>query len=88
MRDSLIYPSNLTRFNKLPFVKRPTCMRTDYCSKLLMILARLDQFTAEADAILAAPGDADIGARAEALREFLVEKRALIEEKLGRTAAT
>jgi len=57
-------------------------MPTNPRPRLLSILARLDQLTTEAEAILADPVEADIGARAEELREMLVEMRALVEEKL------
>ena len=52
--------------------------------RLLTILARLDQLTTEAEAILAEPVEGDIGVRAEELREMLEEMRALVEEKLDR----
>src|SRR6476659_9334052 len=57
-------------------------MLPDYRSNLLTFLVRLEQFTTEADAILAAPADVNFGARAEALRELVVEMRAPVEEKL------
>ena len=49
---------------------------------LLAILSRLDQLTTEAEAILAGPGDVEIGVWAEELREHLVEMRAKVEAKL------
>lgn len=58
-------------------------MNATYRQQLLGILARLDQLTTEADAILAAPADEDVGVMAEDLREFLVEMPAKVEEKLN-----
>ena len=61
-------------------------MSTEYRKALLAVLARLDQFQAEAEAILADPGDAEIAAWAEELREMHIEMQAKIEEKLDRLA--
>ncbi len=59
-------------------------MSTTYRSRLLAILARLDQLATEADAILAEPADVELGCMAEELRELLVDMRAKLEEKLDR----
>ena len=40
----------------------------------------------DSDAVLAGPGDVDIYARMEDIREQLVETRARVEEKLDRLA--
>ena len=61
-------------------------MAAEYRVRFLAVLAHLDQLTSEADRILAGPGDAEIGAWAEELREHLVEMRAKVEEKLDRLA--
>ena len=39
---------------------------------------------AEADAILSAPGDVEIGCWAEDLRETIVEMTAVVDDKLNR----
>jgi hypothetical protein len=59
-------------------------MPTEYRNALLAILAKLDQLQADTEQLLGAPGDADIAARLEELREFHVEMQALVEEKLDR----
>jgi hypothetical protein len=51
-------------------------------------LARLDRMVTEADAILAGPGDAEIYAWAEELRELHVEMQAKVEAKLDRVTET
>ena len=59
-------------------------MNAKYRKALLAVLARLDQLQAEAEAILANPGDAEIAAWAEDLREMHVEMQANVEEKLDK----
>ena len=59
----------------------------DHCSALLAILARLDQMQSDAEAVLAGPLYADVGARAEELRELIVEMQALVEEKIDQQTA-
>jgi len=59
----------------------------EYRSKLLAILAKLDQMETESRSILAEPGDAELGAWAEELHEMHVELRAKVEEKLDRLGA-
>ena len=44
-------------------------MNPEYRQQLLAVLARLDQLATDAEAILAGPGDAEIYAMAEELRE-------------------
>jgi hypothetical protein len=44
-------------------------VNAEYRQSLLNILARLDQMLTETDAILVEPGDAELGAMAEAMRE-------------------
>jgi hypothetical protein len=61
-------------------------MNPDYRTKLLAILAKLDQIQRDADNILANPIDAENGAMAEELRELIVEMQAKVEEKLERGA--
>jgi hypothetical protein len=61
-------------------------MTAEYREKLLAVLAHLDQLVTDADAILAGPGDAEIYAWVEDIREQLVETRAKVEEKLDRLA--
>ena len=61
-------------------------MNPEYRKTLLAVLARLDQLQTEAEAILAEPGDAEIAAWAEELREMHVEMQAKVEEKLDRLA--
>jgi hypothetical protein len=58
----------------------------EYRRKLLAVLAKLDQLQAEAETILADPGDAETGAMVEELREMHVEMQARVEEKLDRLA--
>ena len=57
-------------------------MNTDYRKALLAVLARLDQLSADAEAILAEPGDVENGAMAEELRELVADMRARVESKL------
>ena len=57
-------------------------MSIDYQKALLSVLARLDQLTSDADALLAEPGDVENGAMAEELRELVVDMRAKVEAKL------
>jgi hypothetical protein len=57
-------------------------MAIDHRAALLAIIARLDQLQSGAEAILSQPVYADVGARAEELRELIVEMQALVEEKL------
>ena len=57
-------------------------MSIDYQKALLSVLARLDQLSAEAGALLADPGDVETGAMAEELRELVVDMRAKVEAKL------
>jgi hypothetical protein len=59
-------------------------VKTDYGQALLTVLAKLDQLQSDTEQLLAAPGDADIAARLEELREFHVEMQALVEDKLDR----
>jgi hypothetical protein len=59
-------------------------MPDTYRQSLLAVLAKLDQLQSDTEQLLAAPGDADIAARLEELREFHVEMQALVEEKLDR----
>ena len=61
-------------------------MNLEYRQKLLAVLAHLDELQAEAEFILADPGDAEIAAWAEELRETHVEMQAKVEEKLDRLA--
>jgi hypothetical protein len=56
----------------------------DHRSALLAISARLDQMQSDAEVVLAGPVYPDVGARAEELRELIVEMQALVEEKLDR----
>jgi hypothetical protein len=53
-----------------------------YREALLTILSRMDEFSAAAEQLLADAADNDSGALAEALRELLVEMRAIVEGKL------
>jgi hypothetical protein len=55
---------------------------TDYRNAQLAMLSRLDRLSTEAKQLLAAPGDVEIGAMAEELRELLVDLQAKLEEKL------
>ena len=57
-------------------------MPIDHRAALNAIIARLDQLQSEAEQILAQPVYSDVGARAEELRELIVEMQALVEEKL------
>jgi hypothetical protein len=57
-------------------------MHPDYRQRLLSILARLDQLSTEADAILREPGDTELLPMAEELRELAVDMRARGEAKL------
>jgi hypothetical protein len=59
-------------------------MPDTYRQSLLAVLAKLDQLQADTEKLLGAPGDADIAARLEELRELHVEMQALVEEKLDR----
>jgi hypothetical protein len=61
-------------------------MNPEYREQLLAVLAKLDQLITDADEVLAGPGDADIFARMEDIREQLVETRARVEAKLDRAA--
>jgi hypothetical protein len=61
-------------------------MYPDYRQSLLSVLARLDQLSSDAEAILTEPGVVENGAMAEELRELLVDMRAKVESKLGRLA--
>ena len=61
-------------------------MNPEYRNALLAVLAHMDQLQADAEAILAKPGDAEIAAWAEELREMHVEMQAKVEEKLDRLA--
>jgi hypothetical protein len=61
-------------------------MHSDYREKLLAVLAKLDQLVSDADAVLVGPGDAEIYAWMEDIREQLVEMRARVEAKLDRLA--
>jgi hypothetical protein len=56
-------------------------MSLDYRKALLAVLARLDQITADAEAILDEPGDVENAALAGA-RQLLAEMRAKTEVKL------
>jgi hypothetical protein len=56
-------------------------VKPEFRRRLVAILGRLDQLTAEADAILSEPVFADLGAMAEELRELLNDMRAKVEEK-------
>jgi hypothetical protein len=56
----------------------------DYRRALLSILARLDQRSTEADALLRKPGDTELLPMAEELRELVVDMRAKVGEKLDR----
>jgi hypothetical protein len=62
-------------------------MPLDHRQALLAIHARLDQITADAESILAQPVYADVGSRAEELRELIVEMQALVEEKMDQQTA-
>jgi hypothetical protein len=53
-----------------------------YRQGLLNILSRLDQCETEAGKIVRNPIYPDVFARADEMREMLVELRALVEEKL------
>jgi hypothetical protein len=66
------------------FVNEVDRMPDTYRQSLLAILAKLDQLQSDTEQLLAAPGDADIGARLEELRVWHVEMQALMEEKLDR----
>jgi hypothetical protein len=57
-------------------------MAIDHHAALLAIIARLDQLQSGAEAILSQPVYSDVGARAEELRELIVEMQTLVEEKL------
>jgi hypothetical protein len=57
----------------------------DCLMSLLNVLARLNQLSADAEAILADPGDVENGV-AEELRELLVDMRAEVEAKLDALA--
>ena len=61
-------------------------MNAEYRQRLLAVLAHLDQLVTDADAVLTDPGDADIYARVEDIREQLVEARATVEAKLDAAA--
>jgi hypothetical protein len=61
-------------------------MNFEYRKALLNIRARLDQIETDANAILAAPADADNLPLAEELRKLIVEMQAKVEEKLERGA--
>ena len=56
-------------------------MPLDPHAALLVIIARLDQLQNEAEAIISQPVYPDVGARAEELRELIVEMQALVEIK-------
>ncbi len=57
-------------------------MNNGYRERLLAVLAKLDRLVTAADALLAGPGDAEIYAWVEDIREHLVETRARVEAKL------
>jgi hypothetical protein len=61
-------------------------MNPEYREKLLAVLAKLDQLVTDADSVLAGPGDVEIYASMEDIREHLVEMRARVEAKLDRLA--
>ena len=61
-------------------------MNAEYRQALVAISANLDQMLAEADAILARPGDGEIHCMAEDLRDWVVTMQAKVEEKLERGA--
>ncbi len=69
-----------------PFCRGHARMHPEYREKLLAVLAKLDQLDSEADAVLAGPGDAEIYAWMEDVREHMVEMRARVEAKLDRPA--
>jgi hypothetical protein len=54
----------------------------EYRTKLLAVLAHLDQLATHAEAILADPADTDILPMADELRELLNDMRAKVEEKI------
>ena len=58
-------------------------MPTDNRQSLLAVLASLDQLSATAELISANPGDAEIGALAEELRELIADTQAKVESKIG-----
>src|SRR4051794_13954646 len=55
-------------------------MAIDYRAALLAIVAHLDQLQNDTEAILAQPVYSDVGARAEELRELIIEVQELVEE--------
>jgi hypothetical protein len=57
-------------------------MKSEYRQTLLAVLAHLDRITAEANAILQAPGDVEVGIMAEDLNDFTNDVRAVVESKL------
>jgi hypothetical protein len=62
-------------------------MPLDHRQAVFAIPARLDQLTADAESIVAQPVYADVGARAEELRELIVEMQALVEENIDQQTA-
>jgi hypothetical protein len=61
-------------------------MNAEYRQSLLNISSKLDQMLAEADAILAGPGDAELYCMTEDMREWIVTMQAKVEERLERGA--
>jgi hypothetical protein len=57
---------------------------TEYRRQLLAISARLDQMLADAETILAGPGDVEIGCWAEDLWETIAGMTDMVDEKLER----
>jgi hypothetical protein len=54
----------------------------EYRTKLLAVLAHLDQLAMDAEALLADPVDIDILPMVDELRELLNDMRAKVEEKI------
>jgi hypothetical protein len=83
-RSKLIRSDSLARLSRLRYNLAMATDIQEYRKALLSVLARLDQLVTEADAILAAPGDAEIYAMAEDMREGFVAMQAKVESKLDR----
>jgi hypothetical protein len=58
-------------------------MCDNHHGRLLAILSVLDQLQSGAESIMAQPVLPDVAARAEELRETIIEMQAVVEEKLA-----